>query len=520
MSCAAAKQKTMKTLRLILGDQLNYQHSWFKQQSSEVVYVIMELRQETDYVLHHAQKLLGFFAAMNNFSEYLKKRGHQVIHLRINDQQNKQDLCLNLLDLFDRFAFQKFEYQLPDEYRLDTQLKTFCASLNIASAAYDSEHFYTHREELKTLFAGKKTYLMESFYRYMRKKHGVLMSGETPVGGQWNYDKENREPFKTQHSVPAPLEFSHNYSEIWQELKQSGAKWFGEPRESEFPWPSTRKQSLALLDYFVEHALPLFGRYQDAMTQQHSFLFHSRLSFALNIKMISPREVVQRVENAWRSDPESIPLSSAEGFIRQIIGWREYMRGIYWAEMPAFKTLNFFKHHRELPVWFWTGDTRMNCLSQSIRQSLNHAYAHHIQRLMVTGNFALLAGISPDAVDRWYLGIYIDAVEWVEITNTRGMSQFADGGKLATKPYVSGAAYIHKMSDYCKTCSYDRSKRHGDKACPFNSLYWRFFEEHRSLLNNNIRLAMMFSTWDKMDPEEKKRTLAQAEIYLDDINHL
>lgn len=510
----------MKVLRLILGDQLNYRHSWFRQADPDVTYLIMELRQETDYVMHHAQKVIGFFAAMYNFAEYLRKGGHQVIHLTINDPANTQQLQSNINYFISRRHIKKFEYLLPDEFRLDRQLKSICQDLAIESAYADTEHFYAGRDELKQFFSGKKTYLMESFYRHMRQKHAVLMEHKGPAGGQWNYDKDNRKPYKEKTTLPPALEFKQDYSVIWREIKKAGIKCFGEPRENDFPWPTTRRQALQVLEHFIAHALPHFGTYQDAMRTESGYLFHSRISFALNLKMISPQEVVMRVENAWKNEPQTLAISSAEGYIRQILGWREYMRGIYWAEMPGFGRSNYFEHTAELPTWFWTGETRMNCLRHTIRQSLDLAYAHHIQRLMITGNFALLAGIHPDEVDKWYFGIYIDAIEWVEITNTRGMSQFADGGKVGTKPYVSSAAYIHKMSNYCTGCHYDKTKKTGPAACPFNSLYWHFYDRHEKQLSNNPRIGMMYTVWKKMAPKAKAEILEQANQYLNDMDNL
>ncbi|NVJ46898.1 MAG: hypothetical protein HWE07_07210 [Cytophagia bacterium] len=269
----------------------------------------------------------------------------------------------------------------------------------------------------------------------------------------------------------------------------------------------------------MKECLPYFGAYQDAMTTKGWSLFHSRLSFAMNVKLISPQEVIQRTEETWQENQE-IPLSAVEGFIRQILGWREYMRGIYWKFMPGYAKENFFQNDRKLPGWFWSGKTKMKCLSHAIGQSLDYAYAHHIQRLMVTGNFALLAGIHPDEVDQWYLGIYIDAVEWVEITNTRGMSQFADGGIVATKPYVSSANYLHKMSHYCSGCSYDHKKKLGEKACPFNSLYWDFLERNRGSLQKNPRMGMIYRVWDKNSAENKKQIIEQAASYLERIEEL
>ena len=513
--------KNRKTLRLILGDQLNYHHSWFSQVNEDVVYVMMEMRQETDYVRHHAQKVIAFFAAMYNFSEYLRKKGHAVIHLKINDKGNMQRLELNLQKIITERKITHFEYLLPDEYRLDQQLISFCQKLSITSAVADTEHFITRREELGEIFSGKKSYLMETFYRKLRKKTGILMEeNDQPLGGQWNFDSENRKPFSSAEKIIPPKEFKHNYESIWKEITKSGAETMGESLEVAFPWPTTRKESLKVLDFFLEQLLPQFGTYQDAMTVSSWSLFHARISFSLNTKMISPLEVIKAAERCYRENPERYGLQQVEGFVRQILGWREYMRGIYWAQMPSYSSLNFFQHRRSLPEWFWTGETKMNCLRHCIQQSLKQAYAHHIQRLMVTGNFALLAGVSPDEVDRWYLGIYIDAIEWVEITNTRGMSQFADGGIVGTKPYVSSAAYIHKMSDYCKGCVYNHKLKTGENACPFNSFYWNFLDEHRSKLEKNPRMSMMYRVWDKLNNHEKAAILKTAADYLGQLENL
>jgi deoxyribodipyrimidine photolyase-related protein len=287
-----------------------------------------------------------------------------------------------------------------------------------------------------------------------------------------------------------------------------------------FLWPIKRAQSLQLLDYFTQYCLPLFGTFQDAMAPNEWSLYHSRLSFSMNIKLITPKEVVDKAIEAYVKNPDKIEFHQLEGFVRQIIGWREYMRGIYWLKMPDYASLNYFDHSAKLPEWYWTGKTMMNCLKNAIGQSLEFAYAHHIQRLMITGNFALLAGVHPDEVDAWYLGIYIDAIEWVEITNTRGMSQFADGGIVGTKPYVSSASYIHKMSSYCTGCYYDKAKKTGEKSCPFNSLYWNFYDRHEAKLAKNPRIGMMYNVWRKMQPVAKAELLEQAEYYLTHINEL
>ncbi|OXG07070.1 deoxyribodipyrimidine photolyase-related protein [Flavobacterium araucananum] len=509
-----------KTLRLILGDQLNCNHSWFEKTDDSVTYIMMEIRTETDYATHHIQKIAGFFAAMREFSKDLKGKNHNCIYLKLNDNHNLQSLEANLSAIISKEHYTTFEHQLPDEYRVDLLLKNFCSQLSIPFNVYDTEHFFSTRDELGKFFEGKKTFLMENFYRAMRKKHHVLMAGDTPTTGQWNYDEENRKKLPKNHKPTPPLVFNNNVYEIEQEILKTDIKTMETIDSAHFIWPVNRKQSLEMLDFFVTECLPLFGSYQDAMAPDEWSLYHSRLSFSLNTKIISPAEVIQAAIEAWQKEPEIIAYNQLEGFVRQIIGWREYMRGIYWLKMPEFAALNFFNHREKLPDWYWTGKTKMNCLKNAITQSLTFAYAHHIQRLMITGNFALLAGTDPDEVDAWYLGIYIDALDWVEITNTRGMSQFADGGIVGTKPYVSSATYIDKMSHYCGTCFYNKAKKTGDKACPFNSLYWNFYDKHEDKLAKNPRIGMMYKVWHKMKPEDKTALLKQADYYLKNINSL
>ncbi|MDF1698378.1 MAG: cryptochrome/photolyase family protein [Saprospiraceae bacterium] len=510
----------MKKLRLILGDQLNHSHSWFDTSNKDTLYVLMEMRQETDYVTHHIQKVVAFFTAMRAFADTLKAQGHTVTYIKLDDSNNHQSLTKNITDLIESHGINKFEYQLPDEYRLDQQLKAFCDSLTVPSEAFDTEHFLTQRDDLGNFFKGKKTYLMESFYRSMRRKHNILMDGDQPETGKWNYDAQNRKKMPKTHTPPSPILMNRNVNDIFTMLQNVGVKTIGNIDADHFIWPVTRKESLKVLDYFTEHLLHYFGDFQDAMTPEYWSLYHSRVSFALNAKILNPLEVVHAVIDAYRKQSDRIDISQVEGFVRQIIGWREYMRGIYWAKMPEFAEMNYLDHTRKLPSWFWTGKTKMKCMSHSIQQSLDYAYAHHIQRLMVTGNFALLAGIDPDEIDQWYLGIYIDAIEWVEITNTRGMSQFADGGIVGTKPYVSSANYIDKMSHYCKDCYYDKKVKTGPKACPFNSLYWNFYDQHTDKLSKNPRIGMAYRTWAKMDNEKKEALLLQANHYLEQIEDL
>lgn len=514
--------KTYQRLRLILGDQLNVHHSWLAEKDDETLYVMMECLSEANYVQHHIQKIIGFFLAMRAFAEALNQNGHQILYLTLDSEENFQSISENVRSLVEKHAIRQFEYQLPDEYRLDEELKQLCEALGIECKTFDTEHFLSDRYEVRNLFKDKKTYLLETFYRRMRKKHNILMEsdGETPLTGRWNYDAENRKKLPNDLKIPDFPNFRRDASKIADLLEKMEVKTIGRVDASQFNWAVTREESLEILDHFVKNRLYNFGNYQDAMTERHHLLFHSQLSFALNTKMLSPIEVVQACIGYWKKNEDTIPIASLEGFVRQIIGWREYMRGIYWAKMPEYRALNFFDHNAKLPTFYWTGNTKMSCLQHAIEQSLDHAYAHHIQRLMVTGNFALLLGVNPDEVDAWYLGIYMDAIEWVEITNTRGMSQFADGGIVGTKPYVSSANYIDKMSDYCKNCHYDKKARHGDKACPFNSLYWDFYDRHADKLSNNPRIGMMYRTWEKMDVKEREKILQQAAAYKENVNNL
>ena len=457
---------------------------------------------------------------MRSFAAELQSKKHKVIYIHLNDKNNLQSFEKNLDALLNQGNYTQFEYLLPDEYRLDVLLKNYCNQLSIPFSVYDTEHFFSKREELGNFFEGKKMFLMESFYRAMRKKHNVLMEGDKPATGQWNYDGENRKKLPKNHKPTPPLVFNNDVSKIVAEIKDTDISTIGSIDAANFVWPTNREQSLALLDFFVAQCLPLFGSYQDAMTPNEWSLYHSRISFSMNVKMISPKEVIDRAIQEWENRKDEIEYNQLEGFVRQIIGWREYMRGIYWLKMPEYASLNFFNNTEKLPDWFWTGKTKMNCLKDAITQSLEYAYAHHIQRLMITGNFALLAGVHPDEVDAWYLGIYIDAIEWVEITNTRGMSQFADGGIVGTKPYVSSASYIDKMSHYCGSCFYKKALKTGEKACPFNSLYWNFYDKHEDKLSKNPRIGMMYNVWRKMKPEDKSALLEQADYYLKNINEL
>jgi deoxyribodipyrimidine photolyase-related protein len=510
-----------RILRLILGDQLNRHHSWFQRVDPMVTYLLMEIRQETDYVKHHIQKVVGFFAGMRSFADWLSESGHRVQYLRLNDPDNRQSFKDNIRRIIKTKKITRFEYLLPDEYRLDRHLETIASGLPVPYAATDTEHFICPRNEVNRMFQGKKRFLMESFYRKMRRKHDILMESGKPSGGKWNFDQSNRNRYDGVVPITPPKVFDNDVTNLVRMIENAGVATIGRIEPEHFIWPVNRGQARLLLDEFVENRLPYFGTYQDAMTTESWSIFHSRLSFALNTKMLHPMEVIDAaLRRASGNAKPRVEIEQIEGFVRQIIGWREFIRGIYWAHMPGYEKMNYFDHKASLPDYYWTGETRMACIRSAIDQSLTHAYAHHIQRLMITGNFALLAGVDPDEVDRWYLGIYIDAIQWVEIVNTRGMSQFADGGIVATKPYISSANYIRKMSNYCDHCYYRHSRKTGERSCPFNSLYWDFLVRHRTQLEKNPRIGMMYRTWERMKPDNQRALIKQARAYRTHLNEL
>lgn len=511
-----------QSLRWILGDQLNENHSWFSEIDNNVLFVIAELHQETAYARHHIQKLVAFFAAMSAFAERLRQLGHDVLYLDLDATAEFSSIENLINSISAEYRIKEFCYQRPDEYRLLQQFRNL--QLNgIDIMEFDTEHFLLPFEEIEQYFIKNKAARMETFYRKFRRRFSILMDNDNPLGGQWNYDKDNRNKFKQKDldDIPKPLLFSTPVAAIVQRLEKHHVETIGSIGKT-LTWPVTRADALQLLNFFCQQCLPRFGYFQDALTgrSEHGWsLYHSRLSFALNSKLLSPLEVIEQAITSFNTN-DDIDLAQIEGFIRQILGWREFIRGLYWANMPEYANKNHLNATRKLPAFFWTGNSRMRCMQQALAQSLDHAYAHHIQRLMVTGNFCLLTGIDPDEVDQWYLGIYLDAIEWVELPNTRGMALFADGGLVGTKPYAAGGNYINKMSDYCNDCHYQVKEKIGQSACPLNSLYWNFMHEHRDELEKNYRLRMLYATWDKMGSQMHLSIIEQAREYLTDLDKL
>lgn len=501
-------------IRLILGDQLNINHSWFEEEDQrDYLYVLMEVHSETNYVLHHHQKVVAFFAAMRNFAGEIKTKGCQVYYFKINDDVNQHSFEKNIQHLQSQFTISAMHYQFPDEYRLFQDFKRFKSVFPFKVEAFESEHFYCNLTEIAHLGTEKKYYLLENFYRHLRKKHQILVVNEKPVGGKWNFDTDNRNKWKNQVVIPKSISFNNEVTDILKDLNTKKIATFG-TQMTYSKYPKSRTQALEQLAYFLEYLLPHFGTYQDAMHTDEQLLFHSNLSFAMNVKMLSPIEVIQATEHHYYQHQEEITIAQVEGFIRQISGWREYVRMIYWNTYPTMKPSNFLNNKEPLPDVFWTGESKMNCVATCVQNSLDNAYAHHIQRLMVLGNFALLMETNPDVVDSWYLGVYVDAIEWVQLPNTRGMSQFADGGIVATKPYVSSSNYIDKMSNYCAECTYDKKTKSAENSCPFNSLYWHFLDRNKAHFENNPRMKMMYSLLNKIDPEERNKINERAELLI------
>jgi deoxyribodipyrimidine photolyase-related protein len=492
-----------------LGDQLSPDLSSLQAGDPASDRVLMvEVQEEATYVRHHKKKIAFLFSAMRHFADELRDLGWQVDYVTLDARENSGSFTSEIERAVERRTPEKILVTEPGEWRVLEAMKTWQETLSVPVQILEDDRFIATHAEFQTWAEGRKQLRMEYFYREMRRKTGLLMDGDKPEGGKWNYDSENRKPAKADLFMPAPLRtppdaitedvlalVAGRFDNHFGDLKPF---WFG----------VTRAQAEAALDQFIETALAKFGDYQDAMLEGEKFLYHSILSLYINAGLLDPLAVCRRVEQAYQNG--DAPLNAAEGFIRQIIGWREYVRGIYWLKMPEYVEENFFGNSRALPDFYWTGETDMACLQAAITQTKEEAYAHHIQRLMVTGNFALLAGIDPKQVHEWYLAVYADAYEWVELPNTLGMSQFADGGLLGSKPYASSGNYIHKMSDHCKSCRFDVKQKTGDGACPFNPLYWDFLHRNRDKLAGNPRMAQMYRTWDRMDEDKQRAYLDSA----------
>jgi deoxyribodipyrimidine photolyase-related protein len=499
----------MKTLIPVLGDQLSLGLSSLERSDPAAsVILMMEVAEETTYVRHHKTKLAYILSAMRHHAEALREAGWQVDYVRLDDPDNTGSFTGEVARALQRHAPDRIIVTEAGEWRVSAMLESWETLFGLPVEIRPDTRFLCSHREFETWAEGRATLTMEFFYREMRAKTGLLMESGKPAGGRWNYDKDNRKPAQADLLMPRPLAFPPDAitREVIALVEQRFA---GHPGDlASFDYAVTAADAERQAASFFANALPKFGDYEDAMLTGERFLWHSILSPYINSGLLDPLDLCRRAEAEYHAG--RAPLNSVEGYIRQILGWREYMRGIYWREGPDYVERNFLGHHRPLPGWYWTGETDMHCMAEVLGQTLDTAHAHHIQRLMVTGNFALLMGADPKQVHLWYLEVYLDAYEWVELPNTLGMSQFADGGLLGSKPYVSSGAYINRMSDYCRNCRYDVGKRIGEDACPFNALYWDFLARHRNKLGSNRRLAMPYRTWDRQSEESRRATLAQA----------
>lgn len=503
----------MKTLIPVLGDQLSPGLSSLKGAAKkDSVVLMMEVSDETTYVRHHQQKIAYILSAMRHHADALREAGWTVDYIRLDDPDNAGSFTGEVARAVQRHAPDRIVVTEAGEWRVSAMLDAWETLFGLPVDVRPDTRFIASHADFEMWAAKRAELTMEWFYREMRRRTGLLMDDKKPAGDRWNFDKENRKPAQADLLMPRPLSFA--LDQITRDVLALVADRFADhPGTLDgFDYAVTAADAERQAATFFAHALPQFGDYEDAMLTGERFLWHSILSPYINSGLLDPLDLCRRAEAEYRAG--RAPLNSVEGYVRQILGWREYMRGIYWREGPTYVDRNFLDHHRPLPAFYWTGETDMHCMAEAIGQTLATAHAHHIQRLMVTGNFALLIGADPKLVHEWYLEVYVDAYEWVELPNTLGMSQFGDGGLLGSKPYVSSGAYIDRMSDYCRHCRYDVKQRTGPDACPFNALYWDFLARHRDKLGDNRRLAMPYRTWDKQSEDARSATLTQAAAFL------
>ena len=509
----------MTTLTVITGDQLSPDLASLKAIDRNKDHVLMaELADEVSYVPHHNKKIVLIFSAMRHFAADLEDAGHSVHYRRFDPEARIRSFSDAVTDHCERHDIDRVVVTRPGEWRVSDEFAKLEKALGIPVDVLEDDRFVSSPDESAEWAGSRKSLRMEFFYRRMRKRTGLLMDkhGE-PEGGQWNFDADNRKKWKGRPESASPMSFAPD--EITSEvidLVSSRIDGFGDLEG--FDFGVTRAQARRALAHFVKTGLPWFGDYQDALPDDEDYLFHSRLSAYLNIGLLEPLEVCEAVERAWREG--KVPLNAAEGYIRQIIGWREFIRGIYWLKMPGYADGNYLDGDQSLPEWYWTGKTGMRCLERAIGNTRRNAYAHHIQRLMVTGNFALLLGVRPREVCDWYLAVYADAYEWVELPNTLGMVMFGDGGLLASKPYAASGKYIQRMGDHCANCRYAVTQRTGEDACPFNALYWDFLMRNEKVLGDNPRMRMMYRNVKRLEPPDKAAITKRANWIRENVEDL
>ena len=502
----------LRTLVVVLGDQLDLDAAAFDgfDAAQDAVWMA-EVTEESSHVWSGKPRIAMFLSAMRHFALALRAAGRPLYYTRLDQPGNRGSLAAELQAAIEELSPQRLVMTAPGDWRVWQSLKAVAEGAGLALEVREDRHFYNSVREFAAHAKARKSLRLEYFYRELRQRHGVLMRDGQPEGGQWNFDADNREAFGAAGPVGVPARATFEPDALTRDVIDLVNREFAlHPGHLDsFAWPVTREQALRSLQSFIDQRLPLFGRYEDAMWPGEPWLYHSHLSAALNLKLLNPREVVQAAEAAYHAG--SAPLQSVEGFIRQILGWREFVRGIYWTQMPGYVERNALDAQQELPAWYWTGQTDMACLREALLQTLQHGYAHHIQRLMVTGLFTLLLGVRPQQVHAWYLAVYVDAVEWVELPNTLGMSQYGDGGLMASKPYVATGKYIQRMGGPCAGCRYDPALREGERACPYTTLYWDFLMRHEALLLKNPRMALQVKNVARLSDAQRQGVMQRAE---------
>jgi deoxyribodipyrimidine photolyase-related protein len=499
----------MGALRLVLGDQLSDDLSALSDIGPGDTVLMAEVVDEATYVRHHKQKIVLVLAAMRAFADRLRTAGHTVRYVALDDPDNTGSIAGEIERAVAETGCDRMIRTLCGEWRLEQALNAVAERLGVPVEAREDSRFICSSGRFQTWAQGKRQLRMEYFYREMRRETGLLMDGDQPEGGQWNYDAENRKKLPAGTAAPRRRRFppGETTRAVMALVESRYSDHFGDLHT--FDWPVTHEQAEAALSHFLADILPSFGDWQDAMARGEAFLWHSLVSTSLNLGLLDPLDVCRRAEAEYRKG--RVPLNAVEGFIRQVLGWREFVRGIYWLKVPEYRQRNALDADRNLPWFYWSGETDMACVADVVTQARRHAYAHHIQRLMVTGNLAMLLGVHPDPVDDWYMVVFADAFEWVEMPNTRGMATFADGGIVGSKPYAASGAYIDRMSDYCAGCRYSVKQKTGEGACPFNRLYWGFLERNRKTLRDNPRLAMPYRTLERWAPEQRQALVDEAE---------
>ncbi len=501
----------LRSLIVVLGDQLDLAAAAFDgfDAGTDAVWMA-EVAEESTHVWSSKPRTVMFLAAMRHFALALQAAGRPLHYMRLDAPGNAGSLAAQLQADILRLRPARLVMTAPGDWRVLQAIKCLAEAHGLPLDIHEDRHFFSSIRDFAAHAKGRKSLRMEYFYREQRKQHRVLMEGDEPIGGQWNFDADNREAFGAAGPGAVPPRTRFEPDAVTREvIELVNTRFAAHPgRLDSFAWPVTRAQALQSLQAFIQERLPLFGRYQDAMWPGDPWLYHAHLSAALNLKLLNPREVVAAAEEAYRDG--HAPLASVEGFIRQILGWREYVRGIYWMQMPEYLERNALNAQQDLPAWFWTGATDMACLRDALTQTLTHGYANHIQRLMVTGLYTLMLGVQPKQVHAWYLAVYVDAVEWVELPNTLGMSQYADGGVMGSKPYIATGKYIQRMSPHCKGCRYDPAQRSGDTACPFTTLYWDFLMRHETALAKNPRMALQVKNVARLSDVQKQAVSERA----------